>query len=551
MNLIQPLDDIQWQTLIQHTAAYFNDLTVKRGFQYYKQGRVSSLQLYESGHIEAVVEGRETYHVDLVPGSLDDSRCTCPVRKSCKHMVAVLLDAAGKQGRSVHALVNAHSTNLIRFGELTSTEHGASPYSAHTAANRQAATLANFKEQANRLSEMPISDWHKLFGQCTTALGVNTLNSLYSRNALEAIFRIKPALSGVMDVLFELHARLFVLERLVRQPQSHNTGSGLFMGYHVQIAADDIQKDIEQHFASGHFSIPVETEHSQRMSETLTYLRDKMLTEARNHSFFSNIYNQLWVYGIHSNERDTQLYSEELDHLKSAEAELGNAYSRSAGMLAQSLMHFFLSEDQKAWELLRSADKGLYIQPEQLIHFLDVLSQDQDWTRLTGWLTEIGPLLASYRNHNLNSYMAYWDQAIQQLPQAEQSLWDTLVDMLPYSKDIYQETLLAHGKWQQWMDFQLSTGKEPLEFRVSVLQPIEKHAPELLLPFFHQAVERYILQKNRASYKAAVKLLKRLSKLYKKMKQEDRWDTFITAFAGRHSRLRALQEELRRGKLIS
>ncbi|UNK18860.1 hypothetical protein MNQ98_02085 [Paenibacillus sp. N3/727] len=549
MNLIQPLDDIQWQTLIQHTAAYFNDLTIKRGFQYYKQGRVSSLQLHESGHIEAIVEGSEVYHVDLIPGSLDDSRCACPVRKSCKHMVAVLLDAADKQGRSVHALVNAHSTNLIRYGELTSTEQGASPYSAHTV-NRQAASLASFKGQANRLSEMPISDWHKLFGQCIAALGVNTLNSLYSRNALEAIFRIKPDLSGVMDMLFELHARLFVLERLVKQP-SHNTGSSLFMGYHVQIAADDTQKDIEQHFASGHFSIPVETEHSQRVSETLAYLREKMLTEARNHSFFSHIYNQLWVNGIHSNERDTQLYSEELDHLKTAEAELGNAYSRSAGMLAQSLMYFFLSEDEKSWELLRSADKGLYIQPEQLIHFLDVLSQDQDWPRLTGWLTEIGPLLASYRNNNLDSYMAYWDQAVQQLPQAEQSLWDTLVDMLPYSKDIYQETLLAHGKWQQWMDFQLSIGKEPLEFRVSVLQPIEKHAPELLLPFFHQAVERYILQKNRASYKAAVKLLKRLSKLYKKMKQEDRWETFITAFAGRHSRLRALQEELRRGKLIS
>ena len=101
------------------------------------------------------------------------------------------------------------------------------------------------------------------------------------------------------------------------------------------------------------------------------------------------------------------------------------------------------------------------------------------------------------------------------------------------------------------MDYQLSIGKEPLDFRVSVMQPIEKHEPELLLPFYHQAVERYILLKNRVSYKAAVKLLKRLSKLYKKIKQEERWEQFITAFASRHSRLRALQEELRKGKLIS
>ena len=550
MNLIQPLDDLEWQTLIQNTAAYFSDLTIKRGFQYYKQGRVDQLDTSSDGHIEAAVQGSESYRVYLVPDSLDDSTCTCPLGQKCKHMAAVLLDAANKQGRSVHALVNAHATSLIRYGELPSEEPGTRLNSPQST-SKQAGVLAGIREQARNLPEMPISAWHQLFGQCTAALGVNTLNSLYSRNALEAIYSIKPSLTGVMDLLFELHARLFVLDKLVKQPQSQHSGSGLFMGYHVQIAADDIQKDIHQHFTSGQFTIQGETEHSAHVSETITYLRGKMLTESRNHSFFSRIYNQLWVYAIHPQERDTQLYTEELRELKSAEKELGNAYSRSAGMLAQSLMHFYLSQDQEAFELLRAADKALYIQPEQLIHFLDALSQAEDWPRLTEWLTEVGPLLASYRNHNLNSYMAYWDQAVKYLPEAEHRLWDTLVDMLPYSKDIYQETLLAHGKWQQWMDYQLSTGREPLEFRVSVLAPIEKHAPELLLPFFHQAVERYILLKNRASYKSAVKLLKRLSKLYKKMKQEDRWESFITAFARRHSRLRALQEELRKGKLIS
>jgi hypothetical protein len=34
------------------------------------------------------------------------------------------------------------------------------------------------------------------------------------------------------------------------------------------------------------------------------------------------------------------------------------------------------------------------------------------------------------------------------------------------------------------------------------------------------------------------------------MKNEERWETFIDAFSSRHSRLRALQEELRKGKLI-
>ncbi|MNH35848.1 hypothetical protein D3C79_965770 [compost metagenome] len=71
-----------------------------------------------------------------------------------------------------------------------------------------------------------------------------------------------------------------------------------------------------------------------------------------------------------------------------------------------------------------------------------------------------------------------------------------------------------------------------------------------MLPFYHQAVERFVLEKNRHSYKAAVKLMKRLAKLYKKLKREERWEEFLEVFTSRNSRLRALQEELRKGKLI-
>lgn len=66
---------------------------------------------------------------------------------------------------------------------------------------------------------------------------------------------------------------------------------------------------------------------------------------------------------------------------------------------------------------------------------------------------------------------------------------------------MYEEALLAHEKWRSWIDYQLSIRSEPLSFRVSVLQPIEKNAPELLLPFYHQAVERYVLEKTEPAIK--------------------------------------------------
>jgi uncharacterized Zn finger protein len=79
---------------------------------------------------------------------------------------------------------------------------------------------------------------------------------------------------------------------------------------------------------------------------------------------------------------------------------------------------------------------------------------------------------------------------------------------------------------------------------------LEKTDLRLVLPLYHQDAERYILEKNRQSYKQAVRLLKKLAGFYKKLKEQDRWQLYIGQLAERHSRLRAFQEELRRGKLI-
>lgn len=212
-------------------------------------------------------------------------------------------------------------------------------------------------------------------------------------------------------------------------------------------------------------------------------------------------------------------------------------------------MYFYLNDDKGAWELLDKASERPGLYPDELMSFLAPLAEAGHWSRLALWLAKIGPLLTS-RLYNLKNYAGYWEEAVRRMPETEPRMWDTLIGMLPLSREIYEEMLLDHGRWQEWMDYQLSSGKEPANFRVSDLQPIEKNAPELLLPFYHQAAERFVLEKSKHGYKAAVKLLKRLSKLYKKLKREERWEQFLDSFTSRYSRLRALQEELRKGKLI-
>ncbi|BBH22950.1 hypothetical protein Back11_42950 [Paenibacillus baekrokdamisoli] len=536
------MDDTQWDKLIDHVSKYFDDLTIKRGFQYFKQERVQQFTMPEPEHLEAVVEGNEPYRVDIRLNTFLSSHCTCPVQGNCKHMIAVLLHYASLLERPIHAIVNAKSNVVSKQAKH-----------AH-AAPLAASTLTKLKEQASKIPTMSIAQWHELFELCCAPLSDSTPNAQYVKDTAAVINKIKPPLSPIKEQLFGLHLYLFILEKLVKQsqhqPQNQWRTSGYYMGFHTHVAADDVRETIDKIFAN-ELAISSEPEHWSSVIETLAYLRRRMLTESQSLTYFSDLYSQLWIKWIHPALQGTSVYMEELAHLLAAKEELGSALSKLPWLAAQIRMHFYLSQDQEAWSLLQTAGSSSVIRSEDLYSFLHELSDAKAWPRLVNWLVEAGPLLSSYRKGSMQPYSVYWERAVQALPEAEPQMWKSLVLMLPYSRDIYEETLITHGRWLQWMDYHLSTGSMPHDFRVSDLQPIEKQAPELLLPFYHQAVERFILEKNRHSYKAAVKLLKRLFKLYKKMKQEDRWELFFTAFSDRHSRLRALQEELRKGKLLT
>ncbi|WP_342410343.1 SWIM zinc finger family protein [Paenibacillus sp. FSL R10-2778] len=542
-----PMDDTQWSKLIQNVAYYFDDLTLKRGFQYYKQNRVQPFTMTEPRKINALVEGREDYRVTIDLDGFTNCHCNCPVSGHCKHMAAVLLNYAEQQNRSVQVLANAKAASFLPKISSTATS---------TSIGADATRQQQMKEMANHIASGKITEWREYFEFCVSPLAHTTRNPEYVSRALSAINKFKPKMLPETEKLFTLHAHLYLLEKLAK-PSTQSVGQAAYapsLGYYTQVAVSELQEVITGLLKK---TLPLSPEQEQDLwpyvIDTLSYLRREMLTESRDRSrdqpSFSLSYDLLWRNWIYPNTGGTKLYLNEIEQLQQAEGELGASLSQHAWLLAQSRMYYYLMDDQKAWDLLNKAAERPGLHPDELMSFTSPLLDAGDWSRLVGWLVQIGPLLSS-RLYNLNSYSTSWEEAVRHLPEAELQMWDTLATMLPISGEVYEEKLITYEKWQTWMDYQLSIGKQPSEFRVKDLQPVEKNAPEVLLPFYHQAAERFVLDKNRHSYKAAVKLLKRLSKLYKKLKQEERWEEFLTAFAIRHSRLRALQEELRKGKLI-
>lgn len=410
----------------------------------------------------------------------------------------------------------------------------------------------------NQGIDRSVQQWHEQFAEDIAPLGQGIRNVQYTKEALALIFQKGLPDNAVEQALFKLNAYLYMLQIVVQPVQNKLSRTMSSLGYHTHLAVAELQKSIESLFAEPlPLTSAMSTEQREWLSGTLSYIRIEMLSESRDSFTFFNSYIRLWINWIlpvltHSIADDTeQLLQAEMELLERLEPRSGHSALKQAWWLAQSYIQFErgAEQDEISLALIHTAATKTDFYPDRLPDYLERLTNQSNWTRLAYWLTELADVLRQQQS-NLQDYALYWEQVITQLPEAEPQMWTALETLLPVGGRIYEEKLLSYGKWQLWMDYQLSAGNDPANYKVTELQPLENNAPEMLLPFYHQAVERHMAHKNRQGYKAAVKLLKRLAKLYKKIKQEPRWNDFIEQFAQRNSRLRALQEELRKGKLI-
>ncbi|WP_051620961.1 SWIM zinc finger family protein [Paenibacillus sp. UNC451MF] len=516
MSLFSTLNDEQWLQLLEQVAGTFNEVTLSRGFNYFKQQRVVRLVASEDRVIQAWVTGSEEYKVTLHLNHFKSNSCNCPVQTNCKHQAAVMMELADRLGYPASQIVNAkHHLKRITPSPETS---------------------------LNQLPSMKISGWHDVMKQYTSRVTPSYDLGMYSdalRNQLQTIRKDSINFSDMDRIFFELHQELFILRKM--KEHSAQNSVNYYTSFALYRLSDKIQDWLQHQSALVDFSL-----HAERLEETLDYLRQQMLDET-NHKYLDfGLYTALWEHGI--------AHSPELGHWVTqeiTELEKQTSDSQSASLLAaKAYLYLYQSKNKKAWETLQESNSLLKAPASLFFPFLNRIMDSHNWDELVDWLIKTANCFYGQKNKELDAYMGYWKAAISHVPEAENHLWTALEGMLPHSIPIMEDVLYEQRRWKPWLELQIIQGHDPHSHKVSVLQPIEKEAPELLLPFYHQAIEQYVSLKNRHDYKLAVKLLKRLDKVYKKMKQVERWDRFFAGFIERHSRLRALQEEMKKGKLL-
>lgn len=203
------MDAAGWDKLISEVAHSFDDLTLKRGFQYYKQQRVQVFRMMEERRMMSIVEGREDYMVSIDLDHLQESTCNCPVSGMCKHMAAVLMRYAEEQDQPVHSIANAKA--LVDRPMIRSAAAFAVP-------GRRGEQL---KKLAALIPQATVQQWREYMALLVEPLAHTVRNPQYADRALAAITGGQPKLPPAAAQLFKLHAHLCVLESILR-PGGHS-----------------------------------------------------------------------------------------------------------------------------------------------------------------------------------------------------------------------------------------------------------------------------------------------------------------------------------------
>lgn len=244
-------------------------------------------------------------------------------------------------------------------------------------------------------------------------------------------------------------------------------------------------------------------------------------------------------------------HQEELDlHralIRRLDAEQG-AFMRNLIYGSLAALELNASKDEEAIAYIEHCQ---FEKVQRLIYpFVERRMQEQRWDKVQLWMDTLLQHFTS-GNHlrSIGPFLALCRKATALQP--EDDRWqDTMLTLLPHSYSALAEHYVAQGKYESWADLQMYMGRKPEDFKGTELQSIEKHAPEAVLPMYHQAIEAAIHTRNRQGYRTAAKHMKKLMTLYEQLDKHVVWHRYFDAMQLKYSRLRAFQEELLKGKLL-
>lgn len=533
------------QILIQEASAAFSHSVLVKGFELYRNKSVTSVQVNKGFELIGYCRGpRHPLKVTIDLDFFTISACTCGQEALCQHIAAVFWQACELAGKRPEWI-------LAELDKAALHEDSRDQQAKQHKAGQQEQARREPKAIAAQTPKPgdPPEAWHDYFqAKLRKALkpvsGGPTLSAFYQQ-AIKQLFPVANAWEPNIRNVYRLHVLLFILIKIQAYLRRQNPYNYVdyYLSREMSTVIGRLSEDLDD-------ILPHLRQLSQR--HTLDAGLRGIMQLLAEHAFpkdpslldWQGVYRIVWGHILNYAEFIADEEARLLKQLKAGEL---SPYQTRHIHLALAFFDFMNERDAKC---LKRLEKCKPLKSTDVEGYMEQLAYKKEWDRLLVWLQHLTEEIRRFGIYNQqDSLLELWLEGA--LAQPGNSAWEEWIrTMLPQARPVYTEYLIRQGKAREVVHQHISSGHSLYYMDKDVLKQIQSVDAALLLPLYHQEAERAILQKNREGYKEAVRHLKKLAQIYKKLKEQDRWNAYLELVSTRYSRLRAFQEELRKGKLI-
>lgn len=501
---------------------------VQKGLLLYRQRLVSRVR-FEDDKVIASVQDVTGVSVELDLNFIQTSTCSCPAEGICRHQLAVFFHVYAQVGsvtewvdnwrqpindrKSVKTLGIQRAKDLLRVSGTLKPDYDR--------------WVDNFRESFDSMMKQQVNLKPYL---------VSELFQVYTRK-LKAGAPVEQEWKQLYYLVASVHSFLKLIELSTERGFTEEEISRFYRDLFYSLIDDveDLVEKLNVHALPFAFDTFIE---KLKDDSTDLLLDEDFLDFERTH-----LYIILW----------TKLFKKKAWHEK--ELELISKTSKTLPLTIAAIhQHLMLRQDEEALRLL-------YILKDEatpyMLFWLEKLTAGKEWKRMTPYVDAFFSMVRNYIRSLYDHYakMDFTRIAIRTvgayaLENKKLDMYERILILtLPYSYRQYDEFLFDLGWYDKWSDLQAYIGYDITYISSDRIKILQKNQPETLLPLYHQSIQKHIDMKNRGNYREAVKQLKKLRTIYKKLKRQDDFQQFLDILLERTKRLRAFHQECERGKL--
>ncbi|MFX3632591.1 MAG: SWIM zinc finger domain-containing protein [Candidatus Pristimantibacillus sp.] len=527
------LDRKLQQALENSLGDNLDDVIIQRGWDYYRGGHVMNVKLADEDTLYGAVQGSDIYVVVLDAGQFRYSTCTCPYSGYCKHMAAVYF-AYCNEGDNTGFVAKAAYRRILKLDP----RDGLTTASAVLTTTNQAKGMPELQSSPEQWQNWMDAEYGQSWRSC--------------RNSLHSLQPILSSLKGTSRDWDKPHQRLhwmnvilFILEQAEYAIKSVDS----FSRYYHEMSFLRMAEPWVEHYYTLVLELqPLDMDDQERQwaQHIVRFAYNRAIKTEQQIFDWSYIYMAL----CEKMSEDEQWHKRELAAmLASVDHEVSEEVNISFVHTATAMLQFFKGDDEEALKYFGKAD---FQRSQKVIYPCAAQRLEEGRWELFGlWMSFLYKHIYPNRNgKSIGAFVTLCRRADEDQP--EEPRWTSyMTELLPHSYMELSDHWLAVKKYEEWADLQMLIGVKPEDLGVQDIREVSKVSPYAMIPIYHQSIDDWISSRNRQGYRMAVKYLKKLERLYKADNNPEKWDLYIAGIVRKYQRLRAFQEELWKGKVVT